>query len=94
MKKPPFWILPRIHHFPPKDINAMLKSILVTTANGKLQTASSRLPFAVNAMLKVPSDILVSYDVSSLFTNVPLDETIWILVEKAFTSNWFNESEE
>ena len=37
----------------PKDFNAMLKSILVTTANGKPQTASSRLPFAVNAMLKV-----------------------------------------
>ena len=37
----------------PKDVNAMLKSILVTTANGKPQTASSRLPFAVNAMLKV-----------------------------------------
>ena len=34
-------------------VNAMLKSILVTTANGKPQTASSRLPFAVNAMLKV-----------------------------------------
>ena len=38
---------------PPKDVNAMLKSSLVTTANGKLQTASSRLLFAVNAMLKV-----------------------------------------
>ena len=38
----------------PKDVNAMLKSkFLVTTANGKLQTASIRLPFAVNAMLKV-----------------------------------------
>jgi len=36
------------------------------------------------------SDILVSYDVSSLFTNVPLDETIQILVEKAFKNNWFN----
>ena len=41
--------------FPPKDVNAMLKSILVTTANGKPQTASSRLPFAVNAVLKVSS---------------------------------------
>ena len=30
---------------PPKDDKAMLKSILVTTANGKLQNASSRLPF-------------------------------------------------
>ena len=29
-------------------------------------------------------DILVSYDVTALFTNVPLNETINILVEKAF----------
>ena len=49
-------ILPTINPFPRKDVNAMLKSILVTTANGKPQTASSRLPFAVNAMLKVPND--------------------------------------
>ena len=35
-------------------------------------------------------DILVSYDVTSLFTNVPVQETIRILVEKAFTDNWFN----
>ena len=32
----------------------------------------------------------VSYDVTSLFTNVPAQETINILVEKAFTDNWFN----
>ena len=36
------------------------------------------------------SDILVSYDVESLFTNVPVDETIDIIVKKAFTNNWFN----
>jgi len=35
-------------------------------------------------------DILVSYDVSSLFTNVLVDETIDILVEKAFKDDWFN----
>nr|XP_058960681.1 uncharacterized protein LOC131787616 [Pocillopora verrucosa] len=35
-------------------------------------------------------DILVSYHVTSLFTNVPVQETINILVEKAFTDNWFN----
>ena len=35
-------------------------------------------------------DILVSYDVSSLFTNVPVDETIKILAEKAFKDDWFN----
>ena len=35
-------------------------------------------------------DILESYDVSSLFTNVPVDETIKILAEKAFKDDWFN----
>jgi len=35
-------------------------------------------------------DILLSYDVSSLFTNVPVDETIEILAEKAFKDDWFN----
>ncbi|XP_078361337.1 uncharacterized protein LOC144645655 [Oculina patagonica] len=38
------------------------------------------------------SDVLVSYDVSSLFTNVPLEETMQILADKAFTNNWFNET--
>ncbi|XP_078368996.1 uncharacterized protein LOC144652975 [Oculina patagonica] len=38
------------------------------------------------------NDILVSYDVSSLFTNVPLSETINILVDKAFTDDWFNQT--
>jgi hypothetical protein len=37
-------------------------------------------------------DILVSYDVTALFTNVPLDETINILVNKAFTDDWFNKT--
>ena len=35
-------------------------------------------------------DILVSYDVSSLFTNVPVNERIEILAEKAFKDDWFN----
>ncbi|PFX13326.1 hypothetical protein AWC38_SpisGene22596 [Stylophora pistillata] len=39
-----------------------------------------------------PNDILVSYDVCALFTNVPLDETIEIIAEKAFKNNWFNET--
>ena len=34
--------------------------------------------------------ILVSYDVTSLFTNVPVDETIQILAEKSFKDDWFN----
>lgn len=32
-------------------------------------------------------DILVSYDVTSLLTNVPVDETIQILADKAFINN-------
>ena len=41
-------------------------------------------------------NILVSYDVTSLFTNVPLhvDETIQILADKAFTDDWFNKTHE
>ena len=35
---------------------------------------------------------LRSYDVSALFTNVPLEETLQILVNNAFTRNWFNEA--
>ena len=35
-------------------------------------------------------DMLVSFDVSSLFTNVPLEETIHILADKAFMNDWFN----
>ncbi|PFX28620.1 hypothetical protein AWC38_SpisGene6667 [Stylophora pistillata] len=35
-------------------------------------------------------DTLVSYDVSALFTNVPVDETIGVLARKAFKDDWFN----
>ena len=37
-------------------------------------------------------DILVSYDFSFLFTNVPLEETTQLLTEKAFTNNRCNET--
>ena len=35
---------------------------------------------------------MVSFDVESLFTNVPTDETIEIILKKAFPGNtkWFN----
>ena len=36
------------------------------------------------------NDILVSFDVTSLFTDVPLQETIETIAEKAFVDNWFN----
>ena len=43
-------------------------------------------------VLKInPGEILVSYDVLSLFTNVPLHETIDILARKAF-ENCFNDT--
>ena len=37
-------------------------------------------------------EILVSYDLTALFTNVPLRETINIPVKKAFTDDWFNQT--
>ena len=51
-----------------------------------LLVSNSRVGKGINGR----GHILVSYDVSSLFTNVPLDETIAILTEKAFRDNWFN----
>ena len=35
-------------------------------------------------------DVLVSYDNTALFTNIPVDEAIQILANKAFKNNWFN----
>ena len=37
-------------------------------------------------------DILVSYDLTALLTNVPLSGTIYILVNKALTDDWFNQT--
>ena len=39
-------------------------------------------------------DILVSYDITLLFTYLPLEETISILADKAFTDDWFNKTHE
>ena len=39
-------------------------------------------------------DILVSYDITLLFTYVPLEETISILADRAFTDHWFNKTHE
>ena len=44
----------------------MLKSILVTTENGKPQTTNSRLPFTVNAMLKVTANMKKQEDLLDL----------------------------
>ena len=41
---------------------------------------------------KNEDDVLVSDDVTALFTIVPLDDTIKILVNKAFTDDWFNKT--
>jgi len=38
-------------------------------------------------------DNLVSYDVSSLLTNVPVDETIERIAERAFKDDWFNKEQ-
>ena len=35
-------------------------------------------------------EVLVSYDVLSLFANVPVDKTIESIAERAFENDWFN----
>lgn len=37
-------------------------------------------------------DVLVSYDVTALFTNIPVDETIQIPADKAFRNDWFKKT--
>ena len=36
------------------------------------------------------NDILVGFDVTSLLTNVPLQETMGTIADKAFVDSWFN----
>ena len=48
-------------------------------------------PDEIRQQQVAPSDILVSYDVKALFTNVLVAETIQYLVDKAFANYWFNE---
>ena len=42
----------------------------------------------LSSMTVRPTDVFVSYDVTSLFTSVPLEETINYLVQKAFKNDW------
>ena len=49
-----------------------------------------RLNLLMHEICSIPlneKDILVSYDVKALFTNIPLSETINILVDETFTNN-------
>jgi hypothetical protein len=51
---------------------------------------SSRPPLGENQIAE--GDILVSYDVASLFTNVPVDETNQILLTKRLRKNGSTEN--
>ena len=70
-----------------KWLDEKLKSLSINE-----YTVSDPLKFAEELCGKqmANGNILVSYDVTSLFTNVPVDETIQILADKAFEKEWFN----
>ena len=55
-------------------------------------TDAFRFSEEIRAMSIQEDNVLVSYDVTALFTNVPLNETINILVDKAFANDWFNQT--
>ena len=65
-----------------------------------MQQRTSKNPYTISDIFQFSEDvrnipvfadhILVSYDVTALFTNVPAHETRGILTEKAFAGNWFN----
>ena len=68
---------------------AIIPSISLSTNE---HTIGDIFPFAddLQEMKISDHDILVSYDVSALFTNVPVDESIRTLARKAFKEDWFN----
>ncbi|XP_068755893.1 uncharacterized protein [Montipora capricornis] len=80
-----------------KELESIVRRILPKPIADTVRPTGSRLahlyglPKTHKDRLEIANgDILVSYDVSSLFTNVPLDETIQLLANRAFTNNWFN----
>ena len=70
-----------------KWLDEKLKSLSINE-----YTVSDLLKFAEELRGKqmANGDILVSCDVTSLFSNVPVEETIQILADKAFEKEWFN----
>ena len=83
------WLLYLVTVIVNKDLLLLLFSILSVHL---LIFFSYHFEFAneIRSLEVANGDILVSYDVYSLFTNVPLDETIQLLANRAFTNNWFN----
>ena len=55
-------------------------------------TVSDTFSFAEEIQNRVidQNDNLVNFDVTSLFTNVPLQENNETIAKKAFVGNWFN----
>ena len=73
----------------PSGLRKKLKPLPINqyTINDAFDFADETRNLSVNE-----DDILVSHDFKALFTNVPFDETIKILVNKAFTNDWFNKT--
>ena len=71
----------------------MKKSFCVLSSNQCTISDTFKFMNEVHKLVINNRDILVSYDVSSQFINVPLEETIQLLPDKAFSNNnyWFNE---
>ena len=71
-----------------KWLNKKLKPLSVNehTINDKFLSADELHEMEINEY-----DLLVLYDVSSVFTNVPVYETIEGIAERGFESNWSSE---
>ena len=75
-------------------IETTLSTCNLSTCNQYMVTDTFEFVNKVQSLKINRGDILVSYDVTSLFTNVPLDATIQILADKAFSHDWFNKAHE
>ena len=74
--------------------NWLEETLKPLSVNEYTVTDAFRFSEEIRAMSIHEDDVLVSYDVTALFTNVPLNETINILVDKAFANDWLNQTYE
>ena len=71
------------------DLAKWLDNLLKPLASNEF-TVTDTFKFAkeMSTIEMAPGDYMVSYDVTALFTSVPLDEAIDFLVSQAFHNNW------
>ena len=71
------------------DLAKWLDTILKPLATNRFMVQDTfSFVHELSSLTVKPTDVLVSYDVVSLFTSVPLDDTVRFIVQKALKDDW------